>query len=153
MVAGESHDRLVAALALRQVVADGMEVLDRAFDPVGDHHRPRLAADLVLGQHLLVEVVHHDLGLEADRVVVALDVAPQLLLRLVDVELRVVLDRFGELVVAHHRRVVRQHVQDEALLDRLLHGVAVEGAMLDRAVRTAAPARRRSPASCSWAWR
>ena len=114
---------------------DGVVVLDRALDPVGDHHRPRLAADLVLGQHLLVEVVHHNLGLEADRVVVALDVAPQLLLRLVHVELRVVLDRLGELVVAHHRRVVRQHVQDEALLDRLLHGVAVKGAMLDRAVR------------------
>ena len=123
------------ALPLRQVVADGVVVLDRALDPVGDHHRPRLATDLVLGQHLLVEVVHHDLGLEADRVVVALDVPAQLLLRLVHVELRVVLDRLGELVVAHHRRVVRQHVQDEALLDRLLHGVAVEGAMLDRAVR------------------
>ena len=135
MVAGEGDDRLMPALPLRQVVADGVVVLDRALDPVGDHHRPRLAADLVLGQHLLVEVVHHDLGLEADRVVVALDEAAQLLLRLVHVELRVVLDHLGELVVAHHRRVVRQHVQDEALLDRLLHGVAVEGAMLDRAVR------------------
>ena len=30
---------------------------------------------------------------------------------------------------------MRQHVQDEALLDRLLHGVAVEGVAPDRAVR------------------
>ena len=111
-----------------------MEVLDRALDAVGDDHRPRLAADLVLREHLRVEVVDHDLGLEADRVVVALDEAPQLLLGLLDVELRVVLHRLGELVVAGHRRVVRQHVQDEALLDRLLHGVAVEGVMPDRAV-------------------
>ena len=81
-----------------------------------------------------MEVVHHDLGLEANRVIVALDEAPQLLPRLVDIEFRVVLDRLGELVVARHRRVVRQHVQDEALLDRLLHGVAVEGVVLDRAV-------------------
>ena len=76
-----------------------------------------------------MEVVDHDLGLQADRVVVALDEAPQLLLRLPDVELRVVLHRLGEPVVAGHRRVVRQHVQDEALLDGLLHGVAVEGAV------------------------
>ena len=64
----------------------------------------------------------------------ALDEAPQLLLRLLDIELRVVLYRLGEPVVAGHRRVVRQHVQDEALLDRLLHGVAVKGVMPDGAV-------------------
>ena len=44
--------------------------------PLVTTHRPRLAADLVPRKHLLVEVVHHDLGLEADRVVVALDEAP-----------------------------------------------------------------------------
>ena len=48
---------------------------------------------LLQRQHLLVEVVDHDLGLEPDRVVVALDVAAQLLLRALGVELRVVLDR------------------------------------------------------------
>ena len=135
MLAGEGHDGPVPALAFRQVVADGVEVLDRALDPVGDHHRPRLAADPVLRKRLREEVIHHDLGLEADRVVVALDEAPQLLPRLVDVELRVVFDRLGELVVARGRRVVRQHVQDEALLDRLLHGVAVEGVVPDRVAR------------------
>ena len=61
------------------------------------------------------------------------DEAPQLLLRLLDVELRVVLHRLGKPVVAGHRRVVRQHVQDEPLLDCLLHGVAVEGVVPDRA--------------------
>ena len=64
---------------------------------------------------------------------VALDEAPQLLLRLLDVELRVVLHRLGKPVVAGHRGVVRQHVQDEPLLDCLLHGVAVEGVVPDRA--------------------
>ena len=110
-----------------------MEVLEGALDAVGDHHRPRLAADLVLRDDLLVEVVDHDLGLEADRVVVALDVATELLLHLLDVELRVVLHRLGKPVVAGHRCVVRQHVQDEPLLDCLLHGVAVEGVVPDRA--------------------
>ena len=102
--------------------------------PLVTHHGARLAADLAPRQHLGVEVVHHDLCLEADGVVVALDKAPQLALRLAGVELRVVLDRLGELVVALHRRVVLQHVQDEAFLDGLLHGVAVEGVVLGRAV-------------------
>ena len=103
-------------------------------------------------QHLLVEVVDHDLGLEADGVVVALDVAAQLLLGPLGVELRVALDRLDQLVVALDRRVVLEHVQDEALLDRLLHRVAVEGPVLDLAALVDT-ARRRSPASCSWAWR
>ena len=36
---------------------------------------------LLQRENLLVEMVHHDLGLEPDRVIVALDVAAQLLLR------------------------------------------------------------------------
>jgi len=51
-------------------------------------------------------MVHHDLGLEADGVVVAFDETPQFLPGLVRVELRVVLDGFGELVVARNRRVL-----------------------------------------------
>ena len=66
--------------------------------------------------------------------VVALDEAPQLLLRLAGVELGVVLHRLGEPVVAGHRGAVFQHIQDEALLDGLLHRVAVEGEVPDRAV-------------------
>ena len=104
---------------------------------------------LFSAKHLLVEVIHHDLGLEPDRVVVALDVAAQLLLRLLGVELRVVLDRLDQPVVAVDRRVVLEHVEDEALLDRLLHRVAVERPVLDLAA-VGGTARRRSPASCSW---
>ena len=89
VLAGERDDGLVGALALAEVVADGVEVLDRALDAARHDHRPRLAADLVQRQHLLVEVVDHDLGLEPDGVVVALDVAAQLLLRALGVELRV----------------------------------------------------------------
>ena len=103
-------------------------------------------------EHLLVEVVDHDLGLEPDRVVVALDVAAQLLLRPLRVELRVVLDRLHQPVVALDRRVVLEHVEDEALLDRLLHRVAVEGPVL-RLAAVRDTARRRSPASCSSASR
>ena len=131
VLAREGDDGLVGALALAQVVADGVEVLDRPLDAAGHDHRPRLAADLVQREHLLVEVVDHDLGLEPDGVVVALDVAAQLLLRPLGVELRVALDLLDQLVVALDRRVVLQHVQDEALLDGLLHRVAVERPVLD----------------------
>ena len=62
------------------------------------------------------------------------DEAPQLSLCLLDVELRVVLDALRQPVVAPDRRVVLQHVENEALLDRLLHRVGVECAALDGAV-------------------
>ena len=51
---------------------------------------------LFSAEHLLVEVVDHDLGLEPDRMVVALDVAAQLLLGALRVELRVALDRLDQ---------------------------------------------------------
>jgi hypothetical protein len=72
VLAREGNDRLVRTLALRQVRLDGMEVLDGPRNPARDHHRARLSADLPGRQHLFMEVIHHDLGLELDRVVVAL---------------------------------------------------------------------------------
>ena len=74
VLAREGDDRLYGTLALHQVRLEGVEVLDGPLDAARDHHRPRLPADLPGGEHLLVEVVHHDLGLEPDRVVVAFDV-------------------------------------------------------------------------------
>ena len=81
-----------------------------------------------------MEVIDHDLGLEFNRVIAALDEAPQFLLGLLDVELWVLLHCFGELVIALYWHVVGEHVEDEPLLDRLLHGVAVEGVVPDCAI-------------------
>ena len=128
MLAGEGDDGLIRTLALGEIRLEGVEILDGPLDAAGDHHRPRLAADLVQRHHLLVEMVHHDLGLEPDGVVVALDILAQLLLRPLGVELRVALDLLDQLVVAVHGRVALEHVEDEALLDGLLHRVAVERA-------------------------
>ncbi len=89
---------------------------------------------------------------EPDRVVVAFDVAPQLLPGLLRVELRVALDRLDQPVIAVHRRVALQHVEDESLLDCLLHRVAVERAVLHLAVRIGYGSPK-SPASCSSASR
>ena len=103
-----------------------MEVLDGAGDAAGGDDRPRLAADLARPDHLVVEVVHHQLGLLPHGVPVPFHVGPELPLRLADVELGVVLHRLRQPVPALHWDVVGQHVQDEPLLDGLLHGVAVE---------------------------
>ena len=134
MLAREGNDGLVRAFALHQVGLHRMEILDGTLDAAGHHHGPGLPADLAGGQHLLVEVVHHDLGFQLDRVIVALYIAPQLLFGLLGVELRVVLDLLDQLVVAVDGNVVLQHVQDEALLHRLLHAVVVERLVLDLAL-------------------
>ena len=135
MLAGERDDCAVRALALAQIVSECVEVLNRDRDTARDHHRPGLSADPVPRQHLFVEVVHHDLRLQADGVVVALHVTPQFPLRLSGIEFRIVLDRLGQPVIARHRRVVLDDVHDEALLDGLLHRVAVERAVPDSTVR------------------
>jgi hypothetical protein len=90
-------------------------------------------ADLADGHHLLVEMIHHDLRFELDGVFLAFDVAAQFLARPFFIELRVVLYFFNQAVKAFHRRVGAQHIEDETLLDRLLHRVAVEWAVLDLA--------------------
>ena len=135
MLAREGHNRLVWALALAQIVTDGVVVLDFPLDAAGHHHRSRLPADLAERQHLLVKVVHHDLGLQPDGVLVPLDVAAKFLPRLLGVELRVALHRLGKLVVTAHWRVVCEHIENKTLLDRLLHGVAVERQMFHLAIQ------------------
>lgn len=94
-------------------------------------HCARLPANLVLAKHLLSKVVHHDLGLVTNGLAVALDIAAQFLAGLLHIEFGIAFDGLGHAVVAFHRRVVLEHVEDEAFLNRLLHGVAVEWPMLD----------------------
>ena len=134
LLARERDDRPAGAPALDQIVADRVEVLDRPHDAAGDDHRPGPASHPAGRNDLFVEVVHHDLGLEPDRVIVPLHIAPELLVGLLHVELGVVLHFLRQPVVAVHRGVVSNHVEDEALLDRLLHAVVVEGAVLDRSI-------------------
>ena len=110
-----------------------MVVVNRQLDAAGDYHSPGLAADQLPGQHLVVEVVHDDLGLLADGIFVPFYIAAQLALGLLTVELRIVLYGLHEPVVALYRRVAAQHIQDKALLDRLFHGVFVVGPALDLA--------------------
>ena len=71
MLTGKGDDRLVWTLALCQVISDSVVVADGVLNIPCHHHGPGLPADLLKADDLLVEVVHHDLGLEADAMTVA----------------------------------------------------------------------------------
>ena len=112
-----------------------MEVLDGAHDAAGNDHRARLPADFLLGDDLVVEVVHHDFCLLTNGVRVSLNIGFELALRFFVVEFGVVFYGLDEVVITMIRRVVSQHVEDETFLDGLLHCVAVERTVLDGPVR------------------
>ena len=82
-----------------------MIILKRPLNPTSYDHHPGLAADLVLGNDLFLEVVHYYLGFESDGMLVPLNIAAEFLLGLPGIELRVVLHCLGELVIARHRCV------------------------------------------------
>ena len=79
-------------------------------------------------------MVDDDLGLRVDGVLVVLDVLTELFLGPLGIELWVVVDALDHVEIPVHRRVVAEHVHDEALLDGLLHRVGMEGQVLDRAI-------------------
>ena len=83
-----------------------------------------LPADLAL--HLRGEVLHHDPHLLGDRVRVQLHERLEQVLGLLLVVARVVLDLLQQPPVGLVGGVVREHVEDEPLLDRLAHAVEVE---------------------------
>ncbi len=117
------------SLALGEVGADCVEVLDGPVNSVRHDHGAGLTTDLVKRDDLLVEVVDHDLPLHADSVLVPFHVLAQLLVRPADVELGIALHSLHKPVVAADGRIGLQHIEDEALLDGLLHRVAVERAV------------------------
>src|SRR5271165_4923257 len=82
----EGDDGLIGALALAQIALDLIEILNGALDAASHHHGASLATDLAGGNYLLMEVVDHDFRFQADRMVMALDVAAQLLVRLFRIE-------------------------------------------------------------------
>ena len=143
----EGDQRLERIAALGEVLVDRQPVAHRVQARARDDHRLGLAADLAL--HLRGEVLDHDPHLLADRVRVQLDERLEQVLGLLLVVARVVLDLLQQPPVGRVGRVVREHVEDEALLDRLAHAVEVEGLELP----VGALACRTARASSAWAWR
>ena len=113
-----------------------MIIFDAARDACGHDHGACLAANFSSCEHLLVEMLDHHGGLLRDGVGISLDEGAKLAPRTLSVEHRVVLDRLHDAVERVDGGVVLENVEDEAFLDRLLHGVDVERLPLLRAVVT-----------------
>ena len=103
-------------------------------DAVSYDHGAGLSLDFLGPEDRLMEVVHHDFRLGADGFGVAFDEFAEFSLCPLGIELGVVLDGLQDVEVGIDGGVVSQHVQDEAFLDGLLHGVGVEWQVLDGAV-------------------
>ena len=154
-VAGEGDQRRdVLVLVLGDVPVHLQLVPDRLLARAGDDHRLGLAAEAP--RDVLAEVLDDDLDLLADVVRVQPHPVGDLLrpLGLVHFLVVVLLAPVGDLVGDPVGGVVAQHVEDEALLDGLLHRVDVErhrdvgrARRLGR-VRSAA---RTARWSCPWA--
>ena len=121
---GEGDERFPGMALLRQVAVQ-RELGVHGVEPRARHdHRLRPPADLA--SHLRREVLDADGDLLADGVRVQLDEGLEEVLRLTLFVARVVVDLLQEPPVGLVGRVVREHVEDEPLLDRLAHAVEVE---------------------------
>src|SRR5262245_53117460 len=118
MLARERDNGAIRDLAFFELVDDGVKILDGTRDATGNDHCASLAANLLEANDLFVEVVHHDLSLELDRVLVSLNVATQFLPRALAVEFGIGFHGLDELVVAVNRRIAPEHIEDEAFIDR-----------------------------------
>jgi len=117
--AGKSDDRLIRAFAFQQISLEGMEVLNGPLNTAAHDHRPSLSTNLIQGNNLFMEMVHHDLRFKADRMVVAFDILAKFLASLLRIEFGVAFNRLDQFVVAIHGRVALEHIQDKALVNRL----------------------------------
>ena len=94
---------------------------------------------------MLAEVLDDDLGLLGEVMRMQADEPRDRPARLLGVVLRVFLRRLLDLPEGLVRRVVREHVHDEALFDGLPHRVEVEG-LVDLGLRIEAPEHLQRPA-------
>jgi len=108
-----------------------MIVFNTAFNTAGNDHRTRLSTDLSLGNNLLMEVADHHIRFFGDGKRLALHKGTQLFLRLLLVKQRIIFHRLFQPIESVDRRIVFQHIQNKAFLNRLLHGVYVERAMFN----------------------
>ena len=122
---GEGDERLPGMALLAEVAVQSDPGAHRVQARARHDHRLGPSADLA--GDLRGEVLHADGDLLADGVRVQLDERLEQVLRLALVVARVVLDLLQQAPVGLVGRVAREHVEDEPLLDRLAHGVAVEG--------------------------
>ena len=121
----KGHERLDGVAPFLDVAIEALLVADRFQARPGHHHRLGPAADLVPRDRL--EVLDHHLRLLRDVVRVQPHETRQGQRGRLALDVGIVLACLEQPEVGPVRRVVLQHVEDELLLDRLPHGVAVHG--------------------------
>ncbi len=119
LFAGEGYHCLKGLTFER--LSNGKEVTNRRFNIARYHHSLGLPLELLWPHDLLQEVADHDIRFDPDGFFMSFHIGPQLLLSLGAVKQRVISDRFLDLVVALVGGVIGQDVEDETLLDSLLH--------------------------------
>ena len=118
--AGERHQRLqVRVLLLPQVLIDGLFVTHSMQPAGGDHHCFRVPTDFGCG--VLTEMLNDDLSFLRQVRWMQRHEPRNRSFRAGLVMVRVVRNSFLDTPVRLVRRVVLQHVMDEAFLDRLTH--------------------------------
>ena len=121
----KGHQGLDGVSLLLNVAVKTLLVANGLKARAGDHHRLRPPANLVARECL--KVLHHHLRFLGDVVGMQLHEAGQGAGGLLALHIRVVIARLDELVVAIVGNIVLQHIEDEAFLNGLTHGVAVAG--------------------------
>ena len=103
---------------------DGAVIAERLLAAPSHHHG--LGVSIKLLRHMAAEVLDDHLDLLGDGRGVQLGESRHLALRRTPLELWFVLNGLLKCIVRLVGHVVLQHVEDEALLNRLTHGVEVE---------------------------
>ena len=121
--AGKRHQRLDRIALFLDVIVEALLVAHGFEARAGHDHRLGAPADLVA--RCVLKVLDHDFGLLRDVVRVQLHEARQRPRGLLAFDVGVVRAGLEQLVVRGVARVMLQYVEDETLLDRLAHGVAM----------------------------
>lgn len=94
LLARKSDDRFVGAAPVGQTLVYRMVIIDATLNAAGDDHGPGLAADLPLGDDLIVKVADHHVRLFGDGKRLAFHKCAEFFLRLFLVEHRVIFHDF-----------------------------------------------------------
>ena len=71
-------------------------------------------------------MIQHDFRLGINRLLRTLHISFQTALCLFTVKLRIIFNRFSDLIKTFISGVIRNHIQNKAFFNRLLHGIKVE---------------------------
>ena len=131
---GKSDDSLIRAVPVGQTLGNGIVHFNATGNTGRHHHGARLAAQFLSGNDLFVEMVYHHRRFLGNDIGIPFDKGAQFLLSPLLVKHGVVFHLFDNLIPTVDGHVILQHIQDEAFLNGLFHGIDMEGPVFDLAV-------------------